>query len=134
MRKTLRYTTGLFAIFMASTLFFSCEGGTTFTKIVANYSSDTIVLRLNQSKILSSDTFTISPNELKTVFVLDIERGFADDTYQCTSEIDSVSISTTANKIVKKDFMDSDNWDRQSENGRNAQEICIFTLTDSDFN
>lgn len=86
-----------------------------------------------QSIINNSGDFTIFPSETKTVLVLNDERHFVDDTYQCTSEIDSVSINVIGNKILKKDFMDSNNCIWQIDDGRNAGETSTITVTDVDF-
>ena len=50
----------------------------------------------------------------------------------CTQLIDSVEISITNNKILTKDIMNSNNWQRMSKGGRNSKEDCLFIISDED--
>ncbi len=112
----------------------SCEGGTTFTKIVENNSSETIALKVYINIFSEAQDIEIEPNQSKTIFVFDNERGFADSEYDCASEIDSIRVTTTNGKILTKDILKGDNWTRESKGGRNAKETCTFQIAEEDLN
>lgn len=115
----------------ASILFSSCEGGTTFTKSIDNRSTETIQVML-KSIYGNSEETTILPNESKQIFWDDQMGFFVDDSYTCTQLIDSIKLTITNNKVLTKDIMDPENWTRNSTNGRNSREDCLFTLTNND--
>jgi hypothetical protein len=107
----------------------SCEGGTTFTKSIDNRTSDTVRVKLH-TIYDSKDEITINPNESKQIFWDDQMGSFVGDSYTCTQLIDSVEISITDNKVLTKDIMDSNNWKRLSEGGRNSKEDCLFIISE----
>lgn len=107
----------------------SCEGGTTFTKSIDNRTSDTVRVKLH-TIYDSKDEITINPNESKQIFWDDQMGSFVVDSYTCTQLIDSVEISITDNKVLTKDIMDSNNWERLSEGGRNSKEDCLFIISE----
>jgi len=107
----------------------SCEGGTTFTKSIDNRTSDTVRVKLH-TIYDSKNEITINPNESKQIFWDDQMGSFVDDYYTCTQLIDSVEISITDNKVLTKDIMDSNNWERMSEGGRNSKEDCLFIISE----
>lgn len=107
----------------------SCEGGTTFTKSIDNRTSDTVRVKLH-TIYDSKDEITINPNESKQIFWDDQMGNFVGDSYTCTQLIDSVEISITDNKVLTKDIMDSNNWERLSEGGRNSKEDCLFIISE----
>ena len=107
----------------------SCEGGTTFTKSIDNRTSDTVRVKLH-TIYDSKNEITINPNESKQIFWDDQMGSFVDDYYTCTQLIDSVEISITDNKVLTKDIMDSNNWERLSEGGRNSKEDCFFIISE----
>jgi hypothetical protein len=109
----------------------SCEGGTTFIKTIDNRSSETIVITLFTA-YGSNIADTIRANESKEIYWDDQMGRFVDDSYCCTEVIDSVEITITNNKTLIKDIMDSGNWIRKSEGGRNSMENCSFIITDTD--
>lgn len=109
----------------------SCEGGTTYTKTIDNQSSDTVLLKLF-TPYLNDQSFTINPNGSKQVYWDDQMGSFAGDSYNCTQEIDSVEITISNNKVLLKDIMNSDNWIRESKDGRNSREDCTFIITNTD--
>ena len=111
------------------TILSSCEGGTTFTKSIENRTTETIRVKL-QTIYSSQDEITINPNESKQIFWDDQMGRFVDNSYMCTQLIDSVEISITNNKILTKDIMNSNNWQRMSKGGRNSKEDCLFIISD----
>ena len=113
------------------TILSSCEGGTTFTKSIENRTTETIRVKL-QTIYSSQDEITINPNESKQIFRDDQMGRFVDNSYMCTQLIDSVEISITNNKILTKDIMNSNNWQRMSKGGRNSKEDCLFIISDED--
>jgi hypothetical protein len=113
------------------TILSSCEGGTTFTKSIENRTTETIRVKL-QTIYSSQDEITINPNESKQIFWDDQMGRFVDNSYMCTQLIDSVEISITNNKILTKDIMNSNNWQRMSKGGRNSKEDCLFIISDED--
>ncbi|MGB0863131.1 MAG: hypothetical protein ACPG19_01880 [Saprospiraceae bacterium] len=127
MRKmTIRY------LFIISIVFiYSCEGGTTFSKIVDNKSTETITIKMTTS-FGGEQEHTIAPNETKTIYLYDVERLFADDTYNCIEEFDSVKIEISNNKTLEKDFFNDNNWENESSGGRNSKEKCTFTVLEDD--
>ena len=113
------------------TILSSCEGGTTFTKSIENRTTETIRVKL-QTIYSSQDEITINPNESKQIFWDDQMGRFVDNSYMCTQLIDSVEISITNNKILTKDIMNSNNWQRMSKGGRNSKEDCLFIISEED--
>ena len=112
-------------------IFAACEGGTTFEKDFVNNSSETITIDMFISSLTSyQETFEIAPNESKTIFWDDQMGRFTDDSYTCLNEIDSVHISISNGKTLTRDFMNADNWEHSSKDGRNSRETCTFTIDD----
>ena len=109
----------------------SCEGGTTFTKTIDNQSSESVSLVL-YTNFGDTKTTTVGPNSKTEVFWSDQMGNFVDNSFNCTTLIDSVTISISKGKQLTKDIMNSDNWRRESKDGRNSREDCTFTFTDSD--
>jgi hypothetical protein len=112
---------------------FSCEGGTTFTKIIDNKSTETVTIK-TFTTIYGEQNHIIKPNEAKTIYLYDKERGFVDDTYSCIEEFDSIEFSLSNNKTLVKDILNEGNWENESSGGRNAQEKCTFSISDNDIN
>lgn len=115
----------------ASILFSSCEGGTTFTKSIDNRSDETIQVVLH-TIYGSHEESTIQPNESTQIFWDDQMGFFVDDSYTCIQLIDSINITVTNNKMLTKDIMNPDNWTRESKDGRNSREDCLFIIMESD--
>lgn len=111
------------------TALMSCEGGTTYSKIVDNQSSETLTILIFQSVFHQDTVFQIDPGQRQTLFLDDQLGRFSGDTYHCTQEIDSAKVSVSNGKMLLKDIMNSDHWTRESKGGRNAKEICTFTVT-----
>lgn len=109
----------------------SCEGGTTFIKTIDNNSSDTITLKL-YAAYFNDQSFTINPNVSQEIYWDDQMGSFVDEAYKCTQEIDSVEITISNNKVLIKNILNSDNWIRESKDGRNSREDCTFIITDED--
>ncbi len=109
----------------------SCEGGTTYTKTIDNKSSDTITLKL-YSTYLNDQTFTINPIVSQEIYWDDQMGSFAGDSYNCNQEVDSVEISISNNKKLIKDIINSENWIRESKDGRYSREDCTFIINDDD--
>ena len=113
----------------------SCEGGTTFTKTITNNSSETLTVELFTSTFSTPTTTTIAPNETKDIFWNDQLGGFVDDTYNCITDIDSVNVTVTNNKVLQKDLDSSATWTLDSKkDSRNSFEKCTCTITDDDLN
>lgn len=113
-------------------IFAACEGGTTFEKQFTNNSSETITIDLFVSSLTNyQETFEIAPNESQVIFWDDQQGNFTDETYTCLNEIDSVHISISNDKTLTRNFMNVDNWEHTSKDGRNSLETCIFTIDDS---
>jgi uncharacterized protein YcfL len=108
-----------------------CEGGTTFTKIFDNRSSETITIQV-YSLHGNENPITIAPGVSKEIYWYDKMGLFAGDDYQCTDEIDSVKISITNDKTLTKDIQNPNQWIRESSDGRKATEKCTFIVADSD--
>lgn len=117
--------------FIGMIFLFSCEGGTTFSKIINNKSTETISVK-TITLVGGDQTLIISPNESKTIFFYDDERGFVDDSYNCIQEFDSIEIGISNNKTLVKNILQSDNWERESSGGRNSKEKCTFVISDED--
>jgi hypothetical protein len=109
----------------------SCEGGTTFTKTIENRSSESITVKLF-TIYGSYESLTVNSNVSKEIYWNDQMGSFVDDGYTCTQIIDSVEITITNNKTLTKSIMNPDNWIRESKDGRNSREDCIFIITDDD--
>jgi hypothetical protein len=109
----------------------SCEGGTTFTKTIENKSSEEISFKMF-TIYGSNNSYVINPNESKEVYWDDQMGAFVDASYSCTLEIDSVQLTISNGRILKKDIMDDENWIRISKDGRNSREDCIFIIVDED--
>jgi len=119
------------ALFCTLLILTCCEGGTTFAKTIYNKSQDTLIVKLYAFSG-SLETVTINPNESELIYWDDQMGLFTDDSYDCTIELDSVFVTTTDNKNVKKDLMNPDNWTRESKDGRNSREDCTITITAGD--
>lgn len=120
--------TGLISVMI---IFSSCEGGTTFIKSIDNRTTETIQVKL-YTIYGSNDEVTINPNESRQIYWDDQIGFFVDESYNCTELIDSVEVNITNNKILTKNVMDSDNWERISEGGRNSKEDCQFIISNED--
>ncbi len=118
-------------ISIAATVLFSCEGGTTFTKNIENRTPETIQVKLH-TIYGNIDETVINPNESKRIFWDDQIGSFVANSYTCTQLIDSVEINITNGKVLLKDIMNSDNWVRKSEGGRNSREDCLFVISIED--
>jgi hypothetical protein len=127
MKKTIVLSISMAVI----TLFSSCEGGTTFSKGIENRTSETIKVKLH-TIYGNIDETTINPSDTKQIFWDDQMGFFVDDSYTCTQLIDSVEIDITNGKILIKDIMNSDNWERTSKGGRNSKEACLFIISNDD--
>ncbi len=114
-----------------ATLLYSCEGGTTFTKTINNTSSETLTVTVHSS-FGSNVAEVINPNEEKQIYWDDRMGNFVDDTYTCTNELDSIGVVVSNGKILLKDLMDSNNWERESKGGRNSREDCTIIISDED--
>lgn len=119
------------AILVIVVILTSCEGGTTFTKTIENKTSETITVKLFTT-LGTQDPVSLSPNETKQVFWDDQMGRFTDNSYTCTTSIDSVQVSITNGKTLIKDIMNPDNWIRESKGGRNSKEDCTFIIKNSD--
>ncbi len=108
-----------------------CEGGTTYTKTIDNRSSDTLAVRV-YTVFGSSDTSLVMPGEATEVFWNDVMGQFVDDTYDCVQMVDSIYVQPSSGRVLQKDIMAGDNWDRESKDGRNSREDCTFTILESD--
>lgn len=120
-------------LILAAFFMFSCKGGTTFTKIIDNKSTETVTIK-TFTTIYGEQNHIIKPNEAKTIYLYDKERGFVDDTYSCIEEFDSIEFSLSNNKTLVKDILNEGNWENESSGGRNAQEKCTFSISDNDIN
>jgi hypothetical protein len=109
----------------------ACEGGTTFTKVINNKSSESITIVI-YTRYGSTGEMVINAHEYKTVFTDEQNRSFVGDSFNCTSLIDSVDFNISNGKILIKDIMNSANWIQKSTKGRNSREDCIFEITDND--
>lgn len=120
-----------FSLITLMILLTSCEGGTTFTKTIDNRSSESITVKLF-TIYGSYESLTVNSNVSKEIYWNDQMGSFVDDSYTCTQIIDSVEITITNNKTLTKSIMNPDNWIRESKDGRNSREDCIFIITDDD--
>ena len=120
-----------FSLITLMILLTSCEGGTTFTKTIENRSSESITVKLF-TIYGSYESLTVNSNVSKEIYWNDQMGSFVDDGYTCTQIIDSVEITITNNKTLTKSIMNPDNWIRESKDGRNSREDCIFIITDDD--
>lgn len=120
-----------FSLITLMILLTSCEGGTTFTKTIDNRSSESITVKLF-TIYGSYESLTVNSNVSKEIYWNDQMGSFVDDGYTCTQIIDSVEITITNNKTLTKSIMNPDNWIRESKDGRNSREDCIFIITDDD--
>ena len=120
-----------FSLITLMILLTSCEGGTTFTKTIDNRSSESITVQLF-TIYGSYESLTVNSNVSKEIYWNDQMGSFVDDSYTCTQIIDSVEITITNNKTLTKSIMNPDNWIRESKDGRNSREDCIFIITDDD--
>lgn len=120
-----------FSLITLMILLTSCEGGTTFTKTIDNRSSESITVQLF-TIYGSYESLTVNSNVSKEIYWNDQMGSFVDDGYTCTQIIDSVEITITNNKTLTKSIMNPDNWIRESKDGRNSREDCIFIITDDD--
>lgn len=112
-------------------LLISCEGGTTFTKTIDNRSSEDVIIELTTT-FGGNDPVTVKAKESKQIYWNDQMGNFVDDSYNCTTLIDTVEVTISNNKSLVKDIMNPDNWSRESKDGRNSREDCIFVITDND--
>ncbi len=110
---------------------FSCEGGTTFTNDVENRTTETIEIT-TYVNLGSSQSFTIEPNTTENIYTDDITGLFVGEVYDCVAQFDSILVSVGNNKMLVKDIMNHDNWDRVSKDGRNSREDCTFVINDGD--
>lgn len=118
-------------LFVGLILFCACEGGTTFTKIIDNQSSENI--KIKTFSIYGFEQVTeINSGESKNVYWDDQMGRFTDSTYHCTQEFDSIHVEISNNKILVKDIMLFDNWTKESSGGRNSKEECTFSISDDD--
>ena len=127
MKKIVVLTLAITGIILLS----SCEGGTTFIKKIDNRTDETISVKLH-TIYGSNDETTINPNEIKQLFWDDQMGNFVDNSYTCTQFIDSIEIHISNNKVLTKDIMDSNNWERVSKGGRNSMEDCKFVIFSED--
>ena len=127
MAKSIYYFISITILFLLT----SCEGGTTFTKTIDNNSSETITVKLF-TIYGDYEPVTINTNGSKEIYWDDQMGSFVDDSYSCTQIIDSVELSITNNKVLIIDIMDSNNWIRESKDGRNSKEDCTFIITNED--
>jgi len=88
----------------------ACEGGTTFTKVINNKSSESITIVI-YTRYGSTGEMVINAHEYKTVFTDEQNRSFVGDSFNCTSLIDSVDFNISNGKILIKDIMNSANLD-----------------------
>jgi len=120
-----------FAFLSLLFLIIACEGGTTFTKTIDNKSSESITIKLSMNTGYE-ESFTILSNETKQIYWDDQLGRFVDETYSCTQSIDSIEITISNNKTLNKDILNSENWQKESKDGRNSREDCTFLVTDAD--
>ena len=112
-------------------LLFSCEGGTTFTKTIDNASSENMTIKLS-TVYGHQEEISIHSMESKQIYWDDQMGRFVNDNYLCTESIDSIEITLTNNKTLVKDILNSDNWQRESKDGRNSREDCTFYFNNAD--
>ncbi|MEN8225580.1 MAG: hypothetical protein ABFS05_09510 [Bacteroidota bacterium] len=125
--KTLKKLINALILLAGLSILVSCKGETTFSKRINNQSDETItaVVYMVNGNI---DSTLIGPKKIKEIYWDEKISSFVDASYSCLEEIDSISVTVTNNMILTKDIMDLNNWDRDSENGRNATESCEFFI------
>ena len=117
-------------------LFSACEGGTTYTKIIDNQSEDDLTVRLQTTALSTAEVILIPARKSQTIYVQDFLGQFADDTYDCTTDIASIEIEVSNNLSLSlsKDPINPNNWMQESKKGkRNSTEVCTFVVRAGDF-
>jgi len=120
----------------APILFFaliSCEGGTTYTKSIQNDSSETLNVTTFSYYLGQQGFDGIQSGETREVYFIDLERQFSGPNYNCTEDVDSISVLTNSGKTLVQNILSREDWTRESMGGRMSREDCVITLTDSDF-
>lgn len=118
-----------FALLMVI-LLCSCEGETTYTQRVTNFSNDTIALQIVSQYDNTLDYVFLTPGKSETLFVLS-KLGGDESAPNCTFEIDSVIVFIASGKTLKKDFTNPNDWTHtyySRNNGRFVDQYCDFEI------
>jgi len=127
----LKTNTILFGLLIIALIFLTaCEGETTYTKRISNFSTDTITINIYSEWQGMQEQVFLMPNSSETIF-LSYKLGGDASGIDCTHELDSVNTIVLSGKTLVKDIMNNDNWLNQIDsrkNGRLVDQYCDFQI------
>jgi hypothetical protein len=113
----------------------SCDGLTTYEKIVVNDSSDTLEIFVYSSyKVADSSRHTIDPGKMATIFY-DDNLGGNSNPQPCLVQFDSIKVLLPEEKILSKNINEEGNWElsiTSKRRGALVDQVCTYRVSVDD--
>lgn len=119
---------------IAIAMLIACEGETTYTTRIVNYTDEAISLLIYHQFDGSPEELFLMPGKSFTLFA-NTKNGGDETMPYCPGGLDSVSVFLFSGKYLDKDFLDPNEWNHQlisSRRGGLVDHYCDFEIYQKD--
>lgn len=112
----------------------ACDGETSYTTRITNYSNDTIGMNLFTVYETEPILLFLTPGKSYTLSASSLNEG-NEAIPDCSREIDSADISVFSGKTLFKDVLSPDDWNHRmisTRGGRFVDHFCDFEIHQTD--
>lgn len=112
---------------------FSCEGNTTYEKVITNSSSENLFVRYNLQSFVEPDSMLVEAGQTKMITTYD-QLGGNREGLDCLEDVVELIFTLPSGKTILKDPKSETNWTKASEKlgVGSYKHTCTYELKDGD--